>query len=125
VDEERSILNPFPCPIFKGLLEIRRAILARIIVTVEEPVKLSEFRGKHVVLYFYPKDMTPGCTTESCDFRDRSGDFNALNTIILGISPDSIKRLYTGSGRCVLAVHKNINIGIKSLLRNTICLFCC
>jgi peroxiredoxin Q/BCP len=55
-------------------------------------VKLSDFRGKHVVLYFYPKDMTPGCTTESCDFRDRSGDFNALNTIILGISPDSIYR---------------------------------
>jgi peroxiredoxin Q/BCP len=51
-------------------------------------VKLSDFRGKHVVLYFYPKDMTPGCTTESCDFRDHSDDFKALNTIILGISPD-------------------------------------
>jgi peroxiredoxin Q/BCP len=55
-------------------------------------VKLSDFRGKHVVLYFYPKDMTPGCTTESCDFRDRSNDFKALNTIILGISPDSISQ---------------------------------
>jgi peroxiredoxin Q/BCP len=59
---------------------------------IGKKVKLSDFRAKHVVLYFYPKDMTPGCTTESCDFRDHSDDFKALNTIILGISPDSISR---------------------------------
>lgn len=55
-------------------------------------VKLSDFRGKNVLLYFYPKDMTPGCTTQACDFRDRSHDFKGLNTIIIGISPDSILR---------------------------------
>jgi peroxiredoxin Q/BCP len=54
-------------------------------------VQLSDYRGKNVVLYFYPKDMTPGCTTESCDFRDYNGQFEQLNTVVLGISPDDIK----------------------------------
>lgn len=53
--------------------------------------KLADFRGKKIVLYFYPKDNTPGCTTESKDFRDAYSKFQALNTIILGISRDSIK----------------------------------
>lgn len=57
-----------------------------------ENVKLSDFRGKNVVLYFYPKDMTPGCTTEACDFRDRHQDFSDLNTVVLGVSPDPISR---------------------------------
>lgn len=57
-----------------------------------EIVKLSDFRGKNVVLYFYPKDMTPGCTTEACDFRDRHQDFSDLNTVVLGVSPDPISR---------------------------------
>ncbi|MBI3988578.1 MAG: thioredoxin-dependent thiol peroxidase [candidate division NC10 bacterium] len=51
-------------------------------------VKLSDFKGRHVVLYFYPKDMTPGCTTEACDFRDAYAEFGKLNAMILGISPD-------------------------------------
>lgn len=55
-------------------------------------VKLSDFRGKNVVLYFYPKDMTPGCTTEACDFRDQYENFQALNAVILGISPDPVER---------------------------------
>lgn len=55
-----------------------------------EKVTLSDFRGKMVVLYFYPKDMTPGCTTEACDFRDYSPEFTKLNTVILGISRDPI-----------------------------------
>jgi peroxiredoxin Q/BCP len=54
-------------------------------------VSLSDFRGKKVVLYFYPKDMTPGCTTESCDFRDYNGQFEQLNTVVIGISPDDLK----------------------------------
>jgi thioredoxin-dependent peroxiredoxin len=54
-------------------------------------VKLSDFKGKNVVLFFYPKDMTPGCTTEACDFRDYHSEFSDLNTVILGISPDPIK----------------------------------
>jgi peroxiredoxin Q/BCP len=57
-----------------------------------QEVTLSDFKGKNVVLYFYPKDMTPGCTTEACDFRDRHGDFSELNTVIIGVSPDPISR---------------------------------
>lgn len=57
-----------------------------------ENVNLSDFRGKNVVLYFYPKDMTPGCTTEACDFRDQHENFSDLNTVIIGVSPDPIER---------------------------------
>ncbi|MGF2615109.1 thioredoxin-dependent thiol peroxidase [Rossellomorea vietnamensis] len=53
-----------------------------------ETVKLSDYRGKNVVLYFYPKDMTPGCTTEACDFRDQHEQFADLDAVILGVSPD-------------------------------------
>ncbi|MCP5063019.1 MAG: thioredoxin-dependent thiol peroxidase [Ignavibacteriae bacterium] len=53
---------------------------------------LKEFLGKNVVLYFYPKDMTPGCTTESCDFRDALPNFNKLDAAIIGVSPDSVER---------------------------------
>jgi thioredoxin-dependent peroxiredoxin len=55
-----------------------------------EKVKLSDFKGESVVLYFYPKDMTPGCTTQACDFRDLHNDFAQLNCTIIGISPDPI-----------------------------------
>lgn len=55
-------------------------------------VKLSDFRGKNVVLYFYPKDMTPGCTTEACDFRDHHKNFEELDAVILGVSPDPVDR---------------------------------
>ncbi|MGH8557345.1 MAG: peroxiredoxin [Methylococcales bacterium] len=54
-------------------------------------VKLSDLRGKNVVLYFYPKDQTPGCTQESCDFRDHLAEFEALATVIWGVSRDSLK----------------------------------
>ncbi|WP_188207324.1 thioredoxin-dependent thiol peroxidase [Alkalibacillus aidingensis] len=57
-----------------------------------EEVKLSDFKGKHVVLYFYPKDMTPGCTTEACDFRDHHKSFEELDAVILGVSPDPVDR---------------------------------
>lgn len=56
-----------------------------------ELVSLADFTGKHIVLYFYPKDMTPGCTTEACDFRDAEADFKDLNAVILGVSPDEAK----------------------------------
>ncbi len=52
-------------------------------------VSLSEFRGKFVVVYFYPEDNTPGCTKESCDFRDNYVPFQKSGTVVLGISPDS------------------------------------
>ncbi|MET3729901.1 peroxiredoxin Q/BCP [Fictibacillus halophilus] len=57
-----------------------------------EEVTLKDFKGKNVVLYFYPKDMTPGCTTQACDFRDRHEDFKKQNTVILGVSPDPLAR---------------------------------
>lgn len=57
-----------------------------------EEVSLSDYRGKNVVLYFYPKDMTPGCTTQACDFRDNYDEFKKYNTVIIGISPDPIER---------------------------------
>lgn len=55
-------------------------------------VRLSDFKGKHVVLYFYPKDMTPGCTTQACDFRDSHEQFADLDAVIIGISPDPVER---------------------------------
>lgn len=56
-----------------------------------QTVKLSDYRGQYVVLYFYPKDHTPGCTQEGCDFRDRIEKFTALNAVILGVSRDTVR----------------------------------
>ena len=53
--------------------------------------KLSDFRGKPVVLYFYPKDDTTGCTTEACGFRDQYHEYTAAGITVLGVSPDSVK----------------------------------
>ncbi len=50
-------------------------------------VKLSDYRGSRVLLYFYPKDLTSSCSTQACDFRDKHAEFEGLNTVILGISP--------------------------------------
>lgn len=55
-------------------------------------ITLSELRGKKVVLYFYPKDSTPGCTTEACAFRDLMPDFSAIGAEIIGVSKDSVTR---------------------------------
>ncbi len=52
---------------------------------------LSDFRGRHMVLYFYPKDDTPGCTTEACNFRDDYSAYDQSGVVILGVSPDSPK----------------------------------
>jgi thioredoxin-dependent peroxiredoxin len=53
-----------------------------------EPVSLDGLRGRWVVLYFYPKADTPGCTTQACGIRDRAADYEALNAVVLGVSPD-------------------------------------
>jgi peroxiredoxin Q/BCP len=58
--------------------------------TGEQVIKLKSLRGKKIVLYFYPKDSTSGCTTEGEDFRDLHAKFKRLNTVILGVSRDSI-----------------------------------
>ena len=59
--------------------------------TSEQEISLSDLKGKNVVLYFYPKDSTPGCTREGQDFRDSYNKFKRQNTVILGVSRDSIK----------------------------------
>jgi thioredoxin-dependent peroxiredoxin len=53
-----------------------------------ETVRLSDLRGKQVVLYFYPKDDTPGCTTQACGIRDAYGEFEREGAVVLGVSPD-------------------------------------
>jgi peroxiredoxin Q/BCP len=53
---------------------------------------LRDLKGKWIVLYFYPKDNTPGCTTEACDFSDAAPDFGALNAIVIGVSADSTSK---------------------------------
>jgi peroxiredoxin Q/BCP len=58
-----------------------------------EPVKLSSFRGKPVVLYFYPKADTPGCTTQACGIRDHRGDYESAGAVVLGVSPDPVSRV--------------------------------
>jgi peroxiredoxin Q/BCP len=54
------------------------------------PVKLSDFKGKTVVLYFYPKADTPGCTTQACGVRDRHADYEEAGAVVLGVSPDPV-----------------------------------
>ena len=58
-----------------------------------EPVRLSSFRGRPVVLYFYPKADTPGCTTQACGIRDRHADYDAAGAVVLGVSPDEPRAL--------------------------------
>lgn len=60
--------------------------------TSEKTIKLSDFKGKNLVIYFYPKDNTPGCTTEGKDFSNMYKKFQKKNTEILGVSRDSIKK---------------------------------
>ena len=57
------------------------------------PVRLSDLRGKKVLIYFYPKAMTPGCTTQACGLRDVNSELAARGVVVLGISPDPAKRL--------------------------------
>jgi peroxiredoxin Q/BCP len=54
-------------------------------------ISLADYLGKNVILYFYPKDDTPGCTKEACAFRDHFADFKKAGAIVLGVSPDSVK----------------------------------
>lgn len=56
-------------------------------------VELSKLRGKWVVVYFYPMADTPGCTAQACGIRDHSGDYEAANAVVLGVSPDTVEQL--------------------------------
>ena len=62
-----------------------------VLSDAEQEIKLSDFKGQKVVLYFYPKDDTPGCTIESCDFKESLSTFNQLNCVVLGVSRDDVK----------------------------------
>ena len=62
----------------------------RLPSTRGKDVTLKEFRGKDVILYFYPKDDTPGCTAEACSFRDHEGDLSKHHAVVLGVSTDSL-----------------------------------
>jgi peroxiredoxin Q/BCP len=57
------------------------------------PARLSDFKGRHVVLYFYPKADTPGCTTQACGVRDHEQAYDAADAVVLGVSPDPPERL--------------------------------
>ena len=57
------------------------------------PVTLSELRGRKVVVYFYPKADTPGCTTQACGVRDHRADYDAAGAVVLGVSPDAPKKI--------------------------------
>jgi thioredoxin-dependent peroxiredoxin len=65
------------------------------------PVRLSDLRGRRVVLYFYPKADTPGCTTQACGVRDHVSEYDAAGAVVLGVSPDpvkAVKKFHTGQG---------------------------
>jgi peroxiredoxin Q/BCP len=59
-----------------------------------DPVRLSSFRGQKVVLYFYPKANTPGCTTQACGVRDHQTDYSTAGAVVLGVSPDPVKAVH-------------------------------
>jgi peroxiredoxin Q/BCP len=84
-------------------MELIRAMTAQIEIDQAVPdftllssngqeISLEQYRGKKVVIYFYPSDMTPSCTQEACDFRDFNGQFAQLNAEVIGISPDDLKK---------------------------------
>ena len=74
------------------LLEGQKAPDFSLLNEKGEMVHLADFKGTNVILYFYPKDMTPGRTTEACDFRDKFEDFSHLNAVVLGVSPDNASK---------------------------------
>ena len=68
-------------------------------------VSLSDFRGQRVVVYFYPKADTPGCTTQACGIRDHAADYDAADAVVLGISPDTVKDVKTFADKFDLRFH--------------------
>ncbi len=62
-----------------------------VAATGEQDISAQQYKGKWLIIYFYPKDNTPGCTTEGKDFRDHYAEFEKLNAVVLGVSRDSVK----------------------------------
>jgi peroxiredoxin Q/BCP len=86
------MLNLSPKPL--GMTKLKAGDKAPDFSTIDDQgnkVSLKDFRGKKVVLYFYPKDNTPGCTKQSCALRDNYAKFKKLDAVVLGVSPDSQK----------------------------------
>jgi peroxiredoxin Q/BCP len=75
----------------KKLQEGDKAPEIKLQTDTGEPFQLSKLKGKKVVLYFYPRADTPGCTVEACEFRDQSKKFSKQDAVIVGISPDDVK----------------------------------
>jgi|SRR5436305_8157264 len=65
----------------------------------DDPVKLSDLKGQTVVLYFYPRADTPGCTTQACSVRDRSAEYKAAGARVIGISPDEVEAVGKFAGK--------------------------
>ena len=63
----------------------------RLPSTDGKEVSIKDFKGKNIILYFYPKDDTPGCTKEACSFRDRNDEIRAQNAVVMGVSADSLE----------------------------------
>ena len=82
---------PMSSPESAGLKEGDFAPEFKLPSTSGKPISLRDFRGKQVVVYFYPKDDTPGCTKEACGFRDNLPKFSKLDAVVLGVSSDSIE----------------------------------
>jgi peroxiredoxin Q/BCP len=70
-----------------------KAPVFRLLNQEGREVKLTDFAGRYLVLYFYPKAMTPGCTTQACGLRDIAAELQQLNAAVIGISPDPVPRL--------------------------------
>jgi peroxiredoxin Q/BCP len=70
----------------------KKAPAFKLPATDGSTIALKDLAGKPVVLYFYPKDMTSGCTVEACDFRDASAQLKKLGAVVLGVSPDPVKK---------------------------------
>lgn len=75
----------------ENIIDLKKAPEFTLQGSDEKDHKLKDYLGKNVVLYFYPKDNTPGCTTEALDFKANANEFSKLDTVVLGISKDSIK----------------------------------
>ena len=87
------------------LCEGEKAIDFELPDSAGKPVRLSDFTGKLIILYFYPRDNTPGCTKEACSFRDAFSELTAAGAEIIGISPDSISQHQSFADKYNLKFH--------------------
>lgn len=90
-DKDFNCLHKFFIMSEKQLKEGSSAPLFSLPGQAGKKISIVDFRGKWVVLYFYPKDDTPGCTTEACDFTDSLKEFEKLDAVVLGVSVDSVE----------------------------------